>query len=80
MSRMAVMVGRPRGGLDAMTGPFFIPLKFWRYLSMGVFYNAQGASAGKSTPPWPHPLRLSGTTPQDNLFESPGASRFLKWY
>lgn len=80
MSRMAVMVGRPRGGLDAMTGPFFIPLKLWRYLSIGVFHNAQGASAEKSTPPWPHPLRLSGMTPQDNLFESRGASRFLKWY
>jgi hypothetical protein len=80
MSRMAVMVGRRQGGRDALTGPFLIPFKLWRFLSMGVFSNAQGAGAEKSMPPWPNPLRLSGTAPEDNLFESPGASKFLQWY
>lgn len=80
MSRLAIMVQRPQGGLDAMTGPYLVPLKLWRHLSMGVFRNAQGANAGKSSPPWPYPLQVSGSSPRDNLFASPGASRFLQWY
>jgi len=80
MSRLAIMVQRPQGGVDAMTGPFFVPLKLWRYLSMGVFSNARGASTGKFSPPWPYPLQLSGSSQSDNLFASPGASRFLQWY
>jgi len=80
MSKLAIMVQRPQGGVDAMTGPFFVPLKLWRYLSMSVFSNARGASASKFSPPWPYPLQLSGSSQSDNLFASPGASRFLQWY